>query len=344
VPTCRGLPIFEATPINVLIASMELLRVSQVSKEQALLDVSFTQQHFQNLVIAGETGSGKSTLLRIIAGLVQPDTGEVHFEGVRVQGPLETLIPGHRGIAYLSQHFELRHHYTVAEVLSYANTLSESEAQTLFEVCQISHLLGRRTDQLSGGEAQRIALCRLLITAPRLLLLDEPFSNGDAVHKALLKTVIHDIGEQLDITCIMVSHDPQDVLSWAHDIIVLRNGRVVQQGSPKEVYGQPADEYTAGLFGTYNRIPFAAAASFSPLPGLTSKGKDLLIRPEGFKLTGKAPGSIAGKVVRVRFFGPYYELDVLVDETRIVMRTDSHAFHKGDTVYLWVEPESVWFL
>ena len=323
---------------------MELLRVTRVGKAQALSDVSFSQQRFQNLAIAGETGSGKSTLLRIIAGLVQPDEGEILFEGDHVRGPSETLIPGHPGIAYLSQHFELRHHYTVAEVLSYANTLSESEAQTLFEVCQINHLLARRTDQLSGGEAQRIALCRLLITAPRLLLLDEPFSNGDAVHKALLKTVIHDIGEQLDITCIMVSHDPQDVLSWAHHIIVLRNGCVVQQGPPKEIYGQPADEYTAGLFGPYNRIPAAAVASFSPLPGLKSRGKDLLIRPEGFKLTGKAPGSIAGKVMRVRFFGPFYELDVQVGATRIVVRTDSQSFHKGDTLYLWVEPDSVWFL
>lgn len=325
---------------------MELLRVSRVSKGQGqvLNDISFVLEHSRNLVLAGETGSGKSTLLRIVAGLVQPEGGEVLFEGARVRGPQETLIPGHPGIAYLSQHFELRHHYTVAEVLSYANTLTELEAQTLYDLCQISHLLGRRTDQLSGGEAQRIALCRLLITAPRLLLLDEPFSNGDAVHKALLKRVIHDIGEQLDITCVMVSHDPLDTLPWADEVIVLRHGKVVQQGTPHQVYHQPEDEYTAGLFGTYNLVPAAHAQAFAALPGIVPNGKDLLLRPEGVELVHKANGTLEGVVTAVRFCGAYDEVDVWAGEQRIVVTTRGRAVEKGDTVHLSVMPDRVWYL
>ncbi|HEY0610611.1 MAG TPA: ATP-binding cassette domain-containing protein, partial [Chitinophaga sp.] len=162
---------------------MSLLNVSAISKQQdgafILKDISFEQRRFQHIAIAGETGSGKSTLLKVIGGLAQPDSGQVTFEGGRVKGPNEVLIPGHPGVAYLSQYFELRHNYWVEEILSYANKLTDEEAQNIYEICQIDHLFRRRTDQLSGGEKQRIALARLLTTSPRLLLLDEPFSNLD---------------------------------------------------------------------------------------------------------------------------------------------------------------------
>lgn len=323
---------------------MELLRVNQVNKglPTVLKEISFAQKHFQNLAIAGETGSGKSTLLRTAAGLVQPDSGEVLFEGKRVRGPLETLIPGHTGIAYLSQQYELRHHYTVAEILSYANKLSEEEAAHLYELCQITHLLNRRTDQLSGGEAQRIALCRLLITSPRLLLLDEPYSNGDTVHKTLLKEVIHDIGEQLDITCTLVSHDPLDVLSWADEVLVLREGRIIQQGSPQQVYRQPVNEYVAGLFGTYNLVPADQVPVLAGLHGLEPKGKDVLIRPEHLRL--ESEGGITGQVVNVRFFGPYYETELVVGPLKLTVRTEDGRHQKGETVQLALRENGAWYL
>ena len=134
---------------------MALLKVSAISKQQGtqavLQEISFTQKKFQKLAIVGESGSGKSTLLKIIGGLVQPDAGEVLFENIRVEGPNERLIPGHPKMAYLSQHFELRNNYRVEEILEYANTLPENEAQTLYEICHIRHLLKRKTDQVSGG-------------------------------------------------------------------------------------------------------------------------------------------------------------------------------------------------
>lgn len=323
---------------------MELLRVNQVSKSlpTVLNEISFAQQHFQNLAIAGETGSGKSTLLRTVAGLVQPDSGEVLFEGKRVRGPLETLIPGHPGIAYLSQQYELRHHYTVAEILSYANKLSEEEAAHLYELCQITHLLNRRTDQLSGGEAQRIALCRLLITSPRLLLLDEPYSNGDTVHKTLLKEVIHDIGEQLDITCTLVSHDPLDVLSWADEVLVLREGSIIQQGSPQQVYRQPVNEYVAGLFGAYNLVPADQVPVLAGLHGIEANGKDVLIRPEHLRL--ESEGEVTGQVVNIRFFGPYYETELVVGPLKLTVRTEEKSLTKGDTTGVAIRQDSVWYL
>jgi ABC-type sugar transport system ATPase subunit len=323
---------------------MELLRVNRVSKGQPLVlhDTSFTQQPFQNLAIAGETGSGKSTLLRIIAGLVQPDGGEVLFEDKRVKGPEETLIPGHPGIAYLSQHFELRHHYTVAEVLTYANKLSEQEARDLYDLCQISHLLQRKTHELSGGEAQRIALCRLLIASPRLLLLDEPYSNGDTMHKALMKEVIHDIGERLDITCILVSHDPLDTLSWANEILILKEGQVVQQGAPQQVYRRPVNEYVAGLFGPYNLVPATHTHFFTGLPGVKANGKDLLIRPEQLRLVSGGPYAVSGQVIGIRFFGSYYETELMVGPTRLTVRTRDAGHQKGDTVQVTLREGGAW--
>src|ERR1700744_572039 len=176
---------------------MELLQVDGLNGR-----ISFTQEKGRKLAIAGETGSGKSTLLKMIAGLAEVASGEIRFEGSRVLGPLERLVPGQPGIAYLSQHFELWHNYRVEEVLSYANDLSVEESVELYGICHIDHLLARRTDQLSGGERQRIALARLLVKPPRLLLLDEPFSNLDMIHKRSLKNIIRDTAAHFDVSAI----------------------------------------------------------------------------------------------------------------------------------------------
>lgn len=275
--------------------------------------ISFSMEKGQKLAIAGETGSGKSTLLKMIAGLIQPADGEVLFEGQRVLGPQERLVPGQPGIAYLSQHFELWNNYRVAEILSYANDLSVEMAAALYAICRIDHLLSRKTDQLSGGERQRIALARLLVRPPRLLLLDEPFSNLDMIHKDLLKQVIKDIGEQLDITCVLVSHDPLDLMGWAEEIIVLKNAGVVQRGAPEEVYRKPIDEYVAGLFGKYNLIG------------------DRFVRPEDVQIVAR--GGLSGVVEEVVFQGSYYEIGVRVAERLVIVRT-KRRFRKGDRLGL----------
>jgi ABC-type sugar transport system ATPase subunit len=223
---------------------MEFLQV-------ALEKISFTQPKGQRLAIIGETGSGKSNLLKMIAGLVAPPQGTIYFEGQRVPGPLERLIPGQPGIAYLSQHFELWQNYRVSEVLSYANDLDPEEAATLYRLCDIAHLLDRRTDQLSGGERQRIALARLLVRPPRLLLLDEPFSNLDMIHKRSLKQTIRETAAHFGVSEVLVSHDPVDILSWADEVLILRAGQLVQHGPPLEVYTRPNDEYAAALLGDY---------------------------------------------------------------------------------------------
>lgn len=323
---------------------MSLLQVNGISKKDErgfeLKNIHFTQDKFQKIAVAGETGSGKSTLLKIIAGLVQPDSGEVLFEHKRVLGPNDKLVPGHTGIAYLSQHFELPINLRVEQVLEYANLLTDEEAATLYDVCQISHLVKRRTNQLSGGEKQRIAIARLLTTTPRLFLLDEPFSNTDMVHKNMLKGIIRDIGKRLKITCMMISHDPLDTLSWADRLLIMKEGEVIQQGTPQEVYRQPINEYTAGLLGSYNIIGPTAAKAFTGKTG----SKKLFTRPEDFTISTTGTEGPQGIVKDIHFFGSYYETAVLTGKNTLTIRTLAVPYAKGDTVYLSLSSGGEWYI
>jgi iron(III) transport system ATP-binding protein len=316
---------------------MSLLTVSGISLEEngttVLQKVSFTQREGQKLALAGESGTGKSTLLQVIAGLIQPTAGEVRVLGSRVRGPQEVLVPGHPGVAYLTQTSALPHSLRVEQVLRYANKRPDAEAQALYELCHISHLAGRRTNQLSGGEQQRVALARLLLGSPQLLLLDEPFSNLDRVHKQIMQGIIDRLGEQLGITCLLVSHDSADTLSWADEILVLRQGRLVQQGPPAHIYRQPVDEYTAALFGDYNLVRGPDRHSLVPAARRKSAKSLLLVRPEQFRL-GPAGSGLAGTVRAVRYFGSYYEVEIALPANTIRVRTDAADLTPGATTYV----------
>ncbi len=320
---------------------MALLVVSGIGKQEkenfTVRDIHFTQQAAQRIAIAGETGSGKTTLLKMIAGLVQPDEGTIYFEGERVLGPFEKLIPGHPAIAYLSQHFEMRNNYLVEEELESKNLLTDEEATRIYSICKIQHLLKRKTDQLSGGERQRIVLARLLTTSPKLLLLDEPFSNLDAVHKNIIKSVLLDIGSQLGISCILVSHDAADTLSWADTILVMKEGGIVQQGTPQEIYNEPIDEYCAGLFGEYNLLNKQNAQAFFPNE---ASQQQLIVRPEQLNIVPEDDTAVKGIIQSVYFFGNYHSVDVFVNEQLLRIKTFNKDIVAGDVIHLCVEKDT----
>ena len=300
-------------------------------------EVYFNQEAGQKIAIAGETGSGKTTLLKMIGGLLQPDDGNVYFENKRVLGPYEKLLPGHPSIAYLSQHFELRNNYRVEEELESKNLLTEKEANVIYSICRIEHLLKRKTNELSGGERQRIVLARLLTTHPKLLLLDEPFSNLDATHKVIIKTVIHDIISRLNVSCLMVSHDALDTLSWADKILVMKEGVIIQEGTPNEIYNRPANEYCAGLFGEYTLISDANAFL------LTGKQRELLLRPEHFIIDTTNTKGTKAVIQQVLFWGSYYTIDVQLGDQLIRIKT-SAPFEKGNEVSIVLSPGTGWYL
>lgn len=326
-------------------ATDPILQVKGIGKKIAttfqLHDVHFVQQPGQAIGIAGATGSGKSTLLKIIAGLEEADEGIAFFEDQKIKGPLYRLIPGQPGIAYLSQHYELRNHYRMEELLAYADQLPEGEADPILDLCRVRHLLKRKTSGLSGGEQQRIALARLLLTGPRLLLLDEPFSNLDLIHKQILKEVLEALRAQKGLSCILASHDPSDLLPWADTLLILKEGRLVQQGSPETIYHQPGEVYTAALLGAYNLLPEELATAM----GLQSapEGKQWFLRPEQLQLAVSKGKGIKATVQSTRFKGSYYE--AIVEAAGHTIRVlVSKAAAPGTKLYLQVKEPELWAL
>jgi ABC-type sugar transport system ATPase subunit len=311
---------------------MSWIRVKGIEKNSErgpiLRGVDLEQAAGERLVITGVSGSGKTTLMKIIAGLIQPDGGEVWIGEDRVKGPLEQLMPGHPGLVYLSQHFELPNNYRVEELLDFDDRLQPGEADQVYRLCRIDHLRQRVTQTLSGGEKQRVALARLLVKAPRILLIDEPFSNLDQLHKQQLKAVIEDLERKLGITILLVSHDPMDILPWARRIVVLRDGAVVQTGTTEDVYQHPADEYVAALLGSYNLLTPELAELF----WIPSNGRAVILRPEQFQVQTGAPG-IGGMVQGCSFLGYAYELVVEVQE-QVVRVRHTTALPEGTRVTL----------
>jgi ABC-type sugar transport system ATPase subunit len=296
--------------------------VKRFGEKDILTRVNINIPQHAAIAIAGATGSGKSTLLKILAGLIEPDSGEVLHRGKKVEGPLTKLIPGHDKIGYLSQYFELRNNYRVEEIFDYSNKIEETKAIEIFERCNITHLLKRRTDQLSGGEKQRVALARVLITGPDILLLDEPFSNLDLAQKTSVKNVLATVIKAFQLTTVLVSHDPSDLLPFADIIHVMQNGQIIQSDSPHNIYYHPKDDYVAGLFGQYTVINNSLRA-FLKIPDNIK-----FLRPEMLSIK---PGN-QGIIQSTQFMGGFWQAKVIVNgQTMICNYTDS-SLQKGHSV------------
>jgi ABC-type Fe3+/spermidine/putrescine transport system ATPase subunit len=301
---------------------MALLSAQQISKkingEPLLVNINLNVKAGMRLGIAGETGSGKSSLLQILGGRGQADQGTVWMNEKKVPGIHEKLVPGHPGIAYLSQDFELPPHYYIHEILAYASEMPEAERFRLYEWCRIGHLISRRTNQLSGGERQRVALARELSVKPELLLMDEPFSNLDAFHRQIMKEVLADLSREMNITQVMVSHEAQDLLPWADEIIVMQKGSLIQKGKPIELYQQPENVYVAGLLGEFNLVDPMKPA-FAALPFEHKPGSKWLIRPEDMIPAAGTDRHLMGILKEISFRGAYYAGKIQVEEQDLLI-------------------------
>lgn len=219
--------------------SVPAVAVSHVSKRlgahQALTDVSLDVSPGDSIVIVGPSGCGKTTLLRLIAGLEVPDAGTISAHGARVAGPGHNLVPPHeRGLGFVFQDLALWPHLTVGEnlkfVLGFAQVPRaelESRLQRALDMMRIGQLGGRYPHQLSGGEQQRAALARALVGQPRILLLDEPFSSLDPDLRATLRSELHRLSRELQVTMLYVTHDREDIAGLADKVVELRAGRII---------------------------------------------------------------------------------------------------------------------
>ena len=304
-------------------------------------DLCFSMQQGEKVAIMGETGSGKSSILKIIAGFLQPYEGEVFFQNHKVEGPLERLIPGHPGIAYLSQFSDLRPNFFIHEVLEYANEISPTEAENIYKLCEITHLLKRKTTQLSGGEKQRVALARLLTTKPSLLLLDEPFSHLDLPHKQTIKQVITRASAQLGFTTLLVSHDPGDVLAWAERIIVLKNGKIIEEGTPHNLYNHPFSEYTASLLGPANLLKASMAAALTLSNAADLIEGSYLLRPELVQIDKGENMGIPGEITYVAFSGSRNIIQIRVGNQLLWADSTTRSYKQGDKVLVYARIQDI---
>lgn len=228
---------------------------------------SENQPIFQNLnlkfdagkiiALAGESGCGKSTLLSLIYGLLNWEKGEIIFDGKKTYGPKANLVPGEPEMKYVAQNFDLMPYATVAEnvgkFLSNINLAKKKETvNELLEVVGLTDFANILPKYLSGGQQQRVAIARALSVLPKLLVLDEPFSNLDFSRKIELRERLFRYVKQNNISLIISTHEIQDVLPWLDQMVVLKQGRLIQNDHPEEIYKNPYNEYVAKLFGEVN--------------------------------------------------------------------------------------------
>jgi ABC-type sulfate/molybdate transport systems ATPase subunit len=228
-------------------------------KETTLKELSFSVARGTTMAIIGESGCGKSTLLKLLYGLHDLDEGRIFWNEAEVLGPKFHLIPGMDYMKYLAQDFDLMPYITVAENVGkyLSNFYPEQKAARvaeLLDIVEMTEFAGVKAQYLSGGQMQRVALARVLALEPEVLLLDEPFSHIDNFRKNSLRRKLFKYLKEKGITTLVATHDSTDVLSFADEVLVLQEGRIVAQGTPISLYERPKEYYVASLFGDVNAI------------------------------------------------------------------------------------------
>jgi multiple sugar transport system ATP-binding protein len=299
-------------------------------KQVALDDVSMTVPDGSFVVLLGPTGAGKTTTLRVISGLERPDSGDVLIDGQSVLG----ATPAQRDVAMVFQQYSLYPHMSVRENLAFPlrspvhktpeDEIARKVAQVA-EVLRISHKLDNKATALSGGEMQRVSIGRALVRSPAIYLMDEPLSSLDAKLRADLRVELKSIQANLGATFLYVTHDQIEAMTMATHVGVLDNGRLVQFGSPREIYENPVSLYVAGRLG----IPRVNLLPAEVFPGAPQSAKTIGLRPEHIAMgRGKS-----ADVVRVERLGDQTRLHLKLEHHDILTLTEVHtALAAGDQV------------
>lgn len=277
-------------------------------KNFALKEVSFGMAKGDVIAIVGESGSGKTTLIRLIAGLERPDAGEIIFRDEIVSSVHRLVPPEKRKIGLVFQEYALFPHLTVLDNVLYGISRSKNKktrAGEVLELVDLKNVEKRYPHQLSGGQRQRVALARALAPKPDLLILDEPFSNLDTVLRSQLRSQVFQIVKKTGVTAIFVTHDTQDALTVADEILILQDGSLIQRDQAFKLYTQPKSIYVASLFGNTILLDKALQSAFKcPLnPGCCHA-----IRHENITINTECEYVTDAKVLKSTFLGNSTEL------------------------------------
>jgi ABC-type Fe3+/spermidine/putrescine transport system ATPase subunit len=330
---------------------MSFLNISGISRKypstsfHAIDGVSAGIHKGEVIAIVGENGSGKTTLLKLINGMEDTDHGEILFNGNKITGPSFNLVPGHEQIKMLFQEFNLLPHHTVAENILqnlryFQQKVQDEKLAELLKLCRLDGFEDKYPRALSGGQQQRVALARALADNPLLLLMDEPFSNLDVMLKdEIRRAVIRTVRKQGN-SIIFVTHEMKDALSLSDRILVLRDGKIIQFDTPKNIYEKPADEYVAYLFGNVNIISakdffksFKLLLENSKFKNTNSKSR-ICIRPEHMQICKEEKSMCKGKVKHIAYMGDSFELEVEVNGLLLRINTRKKNISEGETVFL----------
>ena len=336
------------------------IEVKNLSKSfgnfKALENINLKVNSGDLTALLGPSGSGKSTLLRIIAGLDQADSGEVSLTGREAT----FLGAGERQVGFVFQHYALFKHMTVAENIAFGLRVRkqpEAEIQArvneLLDLIQLKGLGQRYPSQLSGGQRQRVAVARALAPQPQVLLLDEPFGALDAKVRAELRAWVRRIHDETGMTTLFVTHDQDEAMEVAQRVVIMNQGRIEQEGTPREIFDRPATQFVADFVGEANSIEVTAEedglAVWGPLrfsvgPKI-KKGRRvrLYFRPHDVYVTTlKESLQVPARITTERFKGAFMELQIDLGEGRMVTAhlpkglSEASGFAPGKQVFVGI--------
>lgn len=307
-----------------------MLHVNNISfsysvEKPVLQNIHFTLEKGEHLCVMGESGCGKSTLLKMIYGLLDLPEGSIFWNDQPVLGPAHHLIPGMDFFKYVAQDLELMPFTSVSENVSkflsrFHPETSKKRTRELLEVVEMTPFANEKVKTLSGGQQQRVAIARALAKEPELLLLDEPFSQIDHLKKNALRRMLFSYLKEKNIACIVATHDSDDALSFADQMLVIQNHSIVAQGSPQHIYKNPKSRYVASFFDDVNEV--------------TLRGKKELLFPHQIKIVENS--ELKAVVVHSYFKGAYWLIEVRLNNQLIYVQHDEEL-EKQMIVYIGVK-------
>ena len=334
---------------------VELKNISVAFDGEQVLDrLNLGIRDKEFITLLGPSGCGKTTTLRLIAGFLEPDCGDVVFEGKKING-----VPAYkRQVNTIFQRYALFPHLNVYENMAFGlrvKKMAESDIkQKVTEMLSLVNLSGfekRNIATLSGGQQQRVAIARAIANHPKVLLLDEPLAALDLKLRKDMQKELKKIQQQLGITFIFVTHDQEEALTMSDRVVVMDKGKIQQVGTPQDIYNEPKNAFVADFIGESNIVDGKMLKDFCvEFSGYTfeclDKGfaeneqVDVVVRPEDVDIVEYDKGMLKGKVTSVAFLGVHYEIIVDIGGFKwMIQTTDEHFVN--DRVGLYIEPDAI---